>query len=120
MSSQGNPGPAPDEFSWGPREAEDCDHRRFNPNCGICIRLMRQPVEKSSSAATAGMVLGIVGLFCWPVGVVALLCGIQGRADVTRRGMTGNGQAVAGIIMGAISTLAALVSLVVFLLGLLP
>lgn len=105
MSSQGNPGPAPDEFSWGPREQ---------------YRTAYVPAPKPSSAATASMVLGIIGLLCWPVGVVALLCGIQGRADVTRRGMTGNGQAVAGIIMGAISTLAVLISLIVFLLGLLP
>jgi multisubunit Na+/H+ antiporter MnhB subunit len=61
---------------------------------------------QSHKKAITSMILGIVGLFCIPLvlSVLALVLGIQARAEIDRSGGAyGNrGMATAGIVLGII------------------
>jgi hypothetical protein len=66
----------------------------------------------NNGLGTAGLVLGIISaaVFClWPVaivvGVLAVIFGSVGRAKVSRGEATNGGQALAGIICGAVGIL---------------
>jgi hypothetical protein len=70
---------------------------------------------------TAGLVLGIIAvvLFCaWPLaivlGVLAVIFGLIGRAKARRGEATNPGQALAGVICGAVGVVLA-VALIVFI-----
>ncbi|WP_328493669.1 DUF4190 domain-containing protein [Streptomyces sp. NBC_00414] len=80
------------------------------------------PMAPSNGMGTASLVLGIiaaVGFCLWPVaivcGVLALIFGGIGRGKVRRGEATNPGQALAGIICGAVGVALAIAFLVVFL-----
>jgi hypothetical protein len=60
----------------------------------------------SSGKATASLVMGIVGIFIFPIifSVAAILMGGLARKEIAASGglMTGDGNAVAGIILGCV------------------
>jgi prepilin-type processing-associated H-X9-DG protein len=71
-----------------------------------------QPVRSSSKTAglaIASLVLGILSLTClWVFGAIpAIICGIIALNKINRSGgqLTGQGQAIAGLVMGAVSFL---------------
>ncbi|MFF3616449.1 DUF4190 domain-containing protein [Streptomyces sp. NPDC002580] len=75
----------------------------------------------SNGMGTAGLVLGIIAvvLFCaWPLaivlGVLAVIFGLIGRAKARRGEATNPGQALAGVICGAVGVVLA-VALIVFI-----
>src|ERR1700760_3941683 len=59
----------------------------------------------SSGKATAALVLGIVGLFCFICSILALVFGYQARGEIDRSGgmIGGRGMAQAGIILGYVT-----------------
>ncbi|MFY0571351.1 DUF4190 domain-containing protein [Archangium lansingense] len=74
----------------------------------------REALEKAwnlyanNAVARTGFLLGLVGLLAFPLAPVALLCSIIGlrRVDPTATPPIGRkGQAIAGIVLGAVSTL---------------
>jgi hypothetical protein len=65
-------------------------------------------VPQQESLAIWSLILGIVGLaICQPVGTVAAVLGIISlrRIDASEHSLKGKGMAVAGIIMGVMSTI---------------
>jgi hypothetical protein len=95
---------------------------RFCPNCGA--RLGGAPVEapggvtpgapfvyrKTSGAAIASLVLGLLGLVPFvgfPLGIVAVVLGASsgGRIKNSRGTLGGEGMATAGLILGILGTL---------------
>jgi|WetSurMetagenome_2_1015567.scaffolds.fasta_scaffold644204_1 hypothetical protein len=67
-------------------------------------------VRRTSGLAVASLVLGILSLVTWyggPVlGILALIFGAVASANISRnRNLSGNGMAVAGLVMGLIGTL---------------
>lgn len=64
----------------------------------------QMPVPRTNGKATASMVLALIGLVLWPAAVVlgplAVIFGHIARSEMPLRGETGNGQAVAGLIIG--------------------
>ncbi|MGW0568095.1 DUF4190 domain-containing protein [Streptomyces tauricus] len=80
------------------------------------------PMAPSNGLGTASLVLGIVAAvgFClWPValacGILALVFGGIGRARARRGQATNAGQALAGIICGAVGIALGIAFLLVFL-----
>jgi uncharacterized membrane protein len=77
----------------------------------------------SNGLGTAGLVLGIiaaVGFCLWPValacGILAVIFGAFGRGKARRGEATNPGQALAGIICGAVGIALAVAFVVVFLI----
>ncbi len=62
------------------------------------------PAPRTNGKATASMVLALIGLVLWPAAVVlgplAVIFGHIARKEIPLRGDGGNGQAVAGLIIG--------------------
>ncbi|MGA1794176.1 MAG: DUF4190 domain-containing protein [Thermoplasmatota archaeon] len=59
---------------------------------------------KTNGLATASMVLGIIG-FCVSIcGPIALILGLIALSQIKKTGEEGRGNAIAGIVMGAIVT----------------
>jgi hypothetical protein len=79
------------------------------------------PVPRTNGKATASMVTGITSLvLSWCcglglVGIVAVVLGVQARAEIQASGgsQDGDGMALAGIVTGAVAALLGLLSLVV-------
>jgi serine/threonine protein kinase len=74
------------------------------------------PVSQDSGAATAALVLGILGLFLFwfPVlglilGVLALVLGINGQKDKNGNEASNKGLGIAGIVLGSITSLIGLI-----------
>jgi serine/threonine protein kinase len=74
------------------------------------------PVSQDSGAATAALVLGILGLFLFwfPVlglilGILALVLGINGQKDKNGNEATNKGLGIAGIVLGSITSLIGLI-----------
>ncbi|MFD0308524.1 DUF4190 domain-containing protein [Streptomyces sp. NPDC127119] len=81
------------------------------------------PMGPSNGLGTASLVLGIVAAvgFClWPValvcGILAVIFGAIGRGRARRGQATNAGQALAGIICGAVGVALGVAFLVVFLI----
>ncbi|MFJ8007941.1 DUF4190 domain-containing protein [Streptomyces fagopyri] len=79
------------------------------------------PLPPSNGMGTAGLVLGIISavVFClWPVafvvGVLGVIFGVVGRRRVRRGEATNPGQALAGIICGAVGVALSIGMVVVF------
>lgn len=67
---------------------------------------------------TASLVLGIVSLLlCPPLGILALIFGFMGRGRAKRGEATNGGVALAGIITGALGTLAMIALTVLIIVG---
>ncbi|MFT3785551.1 MAG: GYF domain-containing protein [Tepidisphaeraceae bacterium] len=68
---------------------------------------------QTNSAATTAMVMGILSLVvCAPLGIVAIIMGVGAKNNPVNRG-----QAVAGIVMGCISTALLAFFLLIFIIG---
>ena len=70
------------------------------------------PAQKQAKSA---MICGIIGLFCFGliIGIIALVMGIQSRAKLVKANVQeGQGQALAGIILGIIGLVGWAVSLI--------
>jgi hypothetical protein len=77
--------------------------------------------SRTSGAAIASLVLGIVGVTVFPLipSVLALVFGSRARDEMRAdRGVSGEGLATAGIILGWIGVAISLLGLVLFLVGL--
>ncbi len=70
--------------------------------------------EPGSGYATASLVLGLVGLFIWPCGILALIFGEVAQLTARKRGAPRNGMATAGKVLGWIPII---FSAVLFYLG---
>ncbi|MGW3818855.1 DUF4190 domain-containing protein [Streptomyces sp. NPDC005046] len=84
---------------------------------------MMRPMP-SNGMGTAGLVLGIIGavLFCvWPLaivlGVLAVIFGLIGRGKARRGEATNPGQALAGVICGAVGVALAVALLVLIIVA---
>ena len=73
-------------------------------------------VSLESGAATAALVIGIVGfVLCWfPIvdlilGILAIVLGSNGQKDQNGNVSTNKGQGIAGIVLGAFTTLIGLI-----------
>lgn len=83
------------------------------PNCGQQIADRR-----ISAGAVASLVLGILSLFCLgPItGIPAIICGHISRRKIRRSGgaLTGSRMALAGLIMGYLTTILVVLGLLSF------
>ncbi len=88
-------------------------------SCGMPFTMEGTTLEASGSSysfCVAALVFGIVGLVmaviptCFPVPMVALVCGIIARNQVTKSGSEGSGRgmAIAGMVLGVVGCLVAL------------
>ncbi len=57
------------------------------------------PPRRTNGLAVASMVLGIIWLY-WIGSVLALVFGYVARSQIRERGETGDGMAIAGIVLG--------------------
>lgn len=61
-------------------------------------------IPRTNGKATASMVLALIGVVLWPASIVlaplAVIFGHIARREMPLRGEVGNGQAVAGLIIG--------------------
>jgi len=57
----------------------------------------------TSGLAIAALVLGILGLFLFPLSIPAIICGALGVSRTGEGKMGGHGMAVAGLVLGCIS-----------------
>ena len=75
------------------------------------------PPARTSKLAVSSLVLGIIGLFCLPLlgGIPAVILGHKARGRIRQSGGTegGAGLALAGLIMGYLSIVVAVVGLLV-------
>lgn len=71
----------------------------------------------TNGMAVASMVLGILWLY-WIGSILALIFGYIARRQIRERGESGNGMAIAGIVLGWVGVGVALVLLVVLLISL--
>ena len=82
------------------------------------------PVRRGNGLAVAALVLGIIGVlsglipllffFAWVLGVLAFVFGWLGRTAVKRDpSRSGRGQAIAGVILGAIAVVLGVVGIVI-------
>ena len=77
--------------------------------------------KKEQGLAIASLVCGIVGLFCCGLvtGIPAIVMGIMAmnkeKSDPTRYG--GKGMAIGGIVLGGLSIIMTLISLIIFMSG---
>jgi hypothetical protein len=91
-------------------------HRTTTPPSASPLDQHPPPVAdqgRRSGRATAALVLGIISIptalfpiVAWICGVVAIVLGCIARTDIRRNALRGHGQATAGIVLGAIGTLA--------------
>lgn len=74
------------------------------------------PVQNQSNGlAVAALVVGIISLLCaWPLGIVAVGLGIAGLSRSKSLNGVGRGQAIAGMITGAIGVVVAIAVLLIF------
>jgi hypothetical protein len=63
------------------------------------------PTGRSGWAIAAGYV-ALFAWFVWPLGPVALLCGLMGVRAIRRGGTYGHGRAWFGVVVGALATVA--------------
>jgi hypothetical protein len=82
---------------------------------------VEQAAQRTNGYAIASLVLGIAGLFVFPVipSILAIVFGHKARDEIRRSpGMTGDGLALAGLILGwlaiALTALALVFLLLVF------
>jgi hypothetical protein len=78
--------------------------------------------NKRSGRATASLVLGIIAvlavvfspLVAWILSIIAIVLGANARSDIRRKDCRGAGQALAGMVLGAVAIVAgiALVAIV--------
>jgi hypothetical protein len=122
------PGPGP-VHGHGPAHGHDHGHAYGHPAYPVqggpgygWPGMPGMPMAPSNGLGTASLVLGIVAAvgFClWPValvcGVLALVFGGIGRGRARRGQATNAGQALAGIICGAVGVALGIAFLVVFL-----
>jgi hypothetical protein len=77
------------------------------------------PYRQSCGLAVTAMILGLVSLFCFGpfTGIPAIVCGFVALGQINRSNgtLTGQGQAITGIITGMISLLMILAWLMFFL-----
>lgn len=79
------------------------------------------PVTPKNGLGTAALVLAIAGLlFCWTIvggialGLAAVVLGFIGRGRANRGQATNGGVALAGIVLGFLSILAGIASIVIY------
>lgn len=73
------------------------------------------PVQQSNGLAVTALVLGIVSLACiYPLGIVAVIVGFLALRKAKDLGGAGRGQAIGGIVTGAIAFVVAIILLLVF------
>jgi hypothetical protein len=67
------------------------------------------------------MITGILGLLCccWPAGIAGIVLGFMSRKEIDASGgvQTGSGMALAGIILGILSIVAAVIYLILYFAG---
>jgi hypothetical protein len=61
-----------------------------------------QPQGGTNGMAIAAMVCGICGFACLIPGLVGIILGIVSLPQIKRRGQSGRGMAIAGIVMGSL------------------
>jgi hypothetical protein len=75
----------------------------FCPRCGARADTVQPLSEGTSGNAIASLVLGVVGLVFFPLvpSILAIVLGRSAKRDIRERpGLTGEGMATAGIVLG--------------------
>ena len=74
---------------------------------------------KNNGMAITALILGIVGLFCWIGSIPAVIFGYLGRRQIKESGgtQTGDGMAMAGIVMGWIGVAILILYLILLAVG---
>jgi hypothetical protein len=74
---------------------------------------------KTNGMAVTALVLGILGLFCWIGSIPAIIFGVMGRKQIreSNGAETGDGMAMAGLIMGIIGAAILVVYLILLAVG---
>jgi hypothetical protein len=83
----------------------------FCPTCGTSVSpavparyvtyATATPVRTVNGLAIASMVLGIVWVY-WVGSILALIFGLVARKQIKQRGQSGDGMAIAGIVLGIV------------------
>jgi hypothetical protein len=73
----------------------------------------------NNSKALWSMILGIVGLVCCGLfaGVPAIILALSARKEIERTGQAGSGMATAGLVLGVISVIWGVISLILIATG---
>jgi hypothetical protein len=91
----------------------------FCPRCGARADATPQASEGTSGNAVASLVLGIAGLVIFPVipSILAIVLGRSAKRDIRERpGLSGEGLATAGIVLGWIGVALIALAVVLFVL----
>jgi len=93
----------------------------FCPSCGINsfqpatpgypTYVTSAPTRTTNGLAIASMVLGILWMY-WIGSILALIFGLVARRQIKERGQSGDGMAIAGIVLGIVG----IVTLAIFII----
>ena len=98
------------------RRAELAGARNTGAEVAVPTGLYRGET-KHDQAASAALLLGLGGFFCIPIlGPFAIAQGCRVNAALTRDGLPWNGFAIAGVVLGVLSTLSLIAGLVIMVM----
>ena len=85
----------------------------YQPNPYFMPDPRQAEVEAAAKRATTAMILGIISLFCAGIvlGIIAIVMGAQARA-VLSKAQAPSGKALAGIILGIIGLVGAIIAMI--------
>ena len=108
--------PAPTQYSPTPMMPTP-----YSPDPQQTVHIVNVQQQPTSGLAVASMVLGILGLLssCCTFGIFSILAVILGHAALpeTKRGKAGHGMAVAGLVMGYVIFVPAVIFSIFVLFG---